>query len=106
MHLIVLNINKPTVPVSKVFIWPLLRLLCSVLRNFVDTGCYFNNGLYNEDLITPWMHIHHYDVLSSAVRHDLRPRDHHHPADDERHRQVPRHAQQRPGVHEAARGQH
>ena len=53
-----------------------------------------------------WMHINDPDVLSSAVRHDLRPRDHHHPADDERHRQVPRHAQQRPGVHEAPRGQY
>ena len=56
--------------------------------------------------MTRWMPINHHDVLSSAVRHDLRPRDHHHPADDERHRQVPRHAQQRPGVHEAPRGQY
>jgi len=41
---------------------------------------------------------------SSAVCHDLWPRDHHHPADDLGHGQVPRHAEQRARVHEAARG--
>ena len=42
--------------------------------------------------------------FSPPLRHHLRTRDHHHPADDQRHGQVPRHAQQRQGVHEASRG--
>ena len=41
---------------------------------------------------------------SSAVRHHLWSRDDHHPADDERHGQVPRHAQQCQGIHETTRG--
>lgn len=41
---------------------------------------------------------------SSALRHDLRSRDDHYSADDVGHRQVPRHAEQRQGVHEATRG--
>ena len=40
---------------------------------------------------------------SLAVRHHLRTRDDDHPADDVSDGQVPRHPQQRPGVHEAAR---
>ena len=43
--------------------------------------------------------------FSPPLRHHLRTRDHHHPADDQRHGQVPRHAQQRQGVHEASRGE-
>ena len=41
---------------------------------------------------------------SSAVRHHLWSRDDHHPADDERNGQVPRHAQQCQGIHETTRG--
>lgn len=40
---------------------------------------------------------------SPALRHYFRSRDDHHPTDDVRHGQVPRDAQQRPGVYEAKR---
>lgn len=43
-------------------------------------------------------------VLSPVVRHDLRSRDYDNPTDDVRHGQVSRHAEQREGVYEAARG--
>ena len=41
---------------------------------------------------------------SPAIRDHLWSCDDHHPADDQRYGQVPRHAQQRQGVHEATRG--
>ena len=44
------------------------------------------------------------DHLLLALRLHLRPRDHHHPQHDPRRRQVPRHAQQRQGVHGPQRG--
>lgn len=43
-------------------------------------------------------------LSSLAIRHDLRSRDHDHPADDVSHSQVPRHVEQRAGVYETARG--
>lgn len=43
-------------------------------------------------------------VNSPPIRNDFRPRHHNHPADDQRHGKVPRHAKQRKGIHEIARG--
>ena len=43
-------------------------------------------------------------LFSPAVRDYLRSRDHHYPADDVSDGQVPRHARQCQGVHEATRG--
>lgn len=40
---------------------------------------------------------------SSTLRHHFRSRDDHHPADDVSHGQVPRNAQQRPGIYETER---
>lgn len=55
--------------------------------------------------------IYHFFLLNNltpfsslALCHDLRSRDHDNPADDVSHSQVPRHAEQRAGVHETTRG--
>ena len=40
---------------------------------------------------------------SLTLRHHFRSRDNDHPADDVRDGQVPRHLEQRPGIHEASR---
>ena len=46
----------------------------------------------------------HDDHLLAAVRRHLRPRHHHHPQHDGRHRKVPRDAQLGQGVHDAGMG--
>ena len=49
--------------------------------------------------------IYFYFIFSVTLRHHLWSRNHHHTADDKCHCQVPWHAQQCPGVHEASRGE-
>ena len=66
----------------------ILVLGYSILCSFLFSGFLFDND----------------DHLEPAVCRHLWSRDDHHPADDERHGQVPRHAQQCQGIHETTRG--